>query len=247
MTARRLLYRPGIALALAICAATSCAREPMSNDQVSNPTTAQLADAVARGDAREIRRQIAAGVQPDAAGADGATLLVAAIGQGKLDSVQALLDAGADPNKPGGGGETPVHAAAFADDPAFLTAVLAHGGQADVRNPVTGATPLSRAILGGHVAQIKLLLDNGADPDLADNNSDAPLHVAARTNAGATVLLLLDKGASPLAKNSGGASFQSYYFSFPRNALNDRALAERRQVVAWLKAHGVPLEAGSEQ
>lgn len=56
--------------------------------------------------------------------------------------------------------------------------------------------------------------------------------------------MLLEAGADPMATNSGGASFQAYYFSYPpRNALNERALAERRQVVAWLKSHNVPLEA----
>ena len=50
-------------------------------------------------------------------------------------------------------------------------------------------------------------------------------------------------GASPLAENSGGKSFQPYYFGYRRELLNDRALDERRQVVAWLKANGVPLEA----
>jgi ankyrin repeat protein len=166
----------------------------MSNDRFTNPDLAPLADAVARGDGAEIRRQ-AANVDPDTPGGDGATLLVEAIGQGSLESVQALLEAGADPNRPGMGGETPVHAAAFAKDPQLLRAVLAQGG----------------------------------DP------------VAARTNAGAAILQLLDKGALPQARNSGGATFQDYYFAFQRKVLNERALAERREVVAWLKAHNVPL------
>lgn len=213
----------------------------MNNEQFSRPELAPLADAVAQGNAAEIKRQVAA-IDPDTPGADGGTLLVEAIGKQNLASVQALLEAGADPNRPGGGGETPMHAAAFVDDPAFLRTVLEHGGDSNVRNPTTGATPLVRAILGQNPEQVKLLLDNGADPNLADRNQDAPLHVAARTNAGEVILRLLDAGASPLAKNSGGASFQAYYFSFSRNVLNERALAERRKIVFWLKSHGVPLE-----
>lgn len=238
-------YGVGIFLALATWYVAGCSRQPMSQDAFSNPDLAPLASAVARGDAAEIRRHLAR-IDPDTPGADGATLLVEAIGKRQLASVEALLEAGADPNRPGAGGETPVHAAAFADDPAFLRAVLAKGGDPNASNPVTGAPPLTRAILGQHLEQVRLLLEAGADPDRADHNSDAPLHAAARTNAGAIILRLLEAGASPLAKNSGGATFQSYYFSFPRNVLNARALEERRAVVAWLKAHNVPLEAGAD-
>lgn len=232
-------------VAVSACCATGCNRQPMTNDAFRDPKLTPLADAVAHGDAAEIRRQLAA-LHPDTPGADGATLLVQAIGQQRMSSVEALLDAGADPNRPGSGGETPVQAAAFVDDPAFLAALLARGGDPDSRNTVTGAPPLSRAILGQHLAQVRMLLRAGADPNLVDHNDDAPLHVAARTNGGEAILLLLDGGASPTAKTGGGASFQSYYFSFPRNVLNDRALAERRQVVVWLKAHHVPLEANVE-
>lgn len=214
----------------------------MSNNQFANPQLAPLADAVARGDVAEIRRQLET-IDPDKPGADGATVLVEAIGAGRLDSVQALLEGGADPNRPGGGGQTPVHAAAFADDPALLQAVLAHGGDPNVRNPVTGAGPLTDAILAGNQAQLDMLLKAGADPGLADNNGNTPLHVAAGTNAGAIILRLLEAGAAPQARNSGGDSFQDYYFSFPHEVLNARSRAERQQIVAWLKAHDVPLAA----
>ena len=217
----------------------------MTNDAFNNPNLAPLAAAVARGDAAEIKR-LTANVHPDTPGADGATLLVEAIGKGQLASVQALLEAGADPNRPGGGGETPVHAAAFADDPALLRMILDHGGNPNVQNPVTDAPPLTRAILGMGNEQVKMLLDAGADPNDGDRNSDTPLHTAARTNNGAVILLLLNAGATPTAKNSGGATFQDYYFGLPRNVLNQRALAERREIVAWLKAHHVTLQAQVE-
>ncbi len=222
---------------------TGCDPQSMSNDAFANSSLEPLANAVAADDTAEIKRQLA-GVDPNTPGQDGATLLVAAIGAESLAATQALLDGGADPNTPGGGGETPVHAAAFVENPAFLKAVLAHGGDPNVRNPVTATTPLSRALRGPHLDNVRILLDAGANPELGDNNADMPLHVAARTNSGQGILMLLDAGADPMATNSGGASFQAYYFSFPpRNALNERAVAERKQVVAWLKSHGVPLEA----
>lgn len=215
----------------------------MNNDPFDKPEIAPLAAAVAAGDADEIRRQ-AQRLDVDSRGSNGATLLIEAIRNGKLASAQALLDSGANPDLADQDGQTAMHAAAFAADPAFLRAVLAHRGDPNARNPVTGATPLTAAILGLHPTQVKLLLDAGADPDLADHNRDAPIHSAARTNGGAILLQLLQAGADPMAKNSSGATFQDYYFGLSRNLLNARALDERRQVVAWLKAHQVPLHAG---
>lgn len=214
----------------------------MSNDAFTSSSTAPLADAVRRGDAAEIRRQLAH-VAPDTAGADGETLLMEAIRQRRAVSVDALLDGGADPNRVGARGDTPVHAAAFCGDPAILRAVLAKGGDPDARNPHTGATPLVQALLSPTTGQAEVLLEAGADPNLADANGDTPLHVAGRTNAGAAILALLRKGARPQVENSRGVTFQAEYFGFPANLLNARARAERREIVAWLKANGVPLEA----
>lgn len=218
-----------------------------SNDAFRNPELAPLADAVRRGDAAEIRRQLER-VPVDTPGSDGETLLVEAIRSGKVTSVQALLEGGANPNRANARGDTAVHAAAFSDDPELLRAVLAGGGDRNARNPNTGETALMKALLSPNAHQYEVLLDAGADPNLADNNDDAPLHVAGRTNAGAAILRLLGKGALPLAKNSGGATFQDYYFGYRVEVLNERARAERQQVVAWLKQHGVPLSAkvGSE-
>ncbi len=214
----------------------------MSNDAFSSPDLSALADAVQRDDAAEVRRQLER-IDADTPGNDGSTLLMAAIKQGRKASAEALLEGGADPNRADPSGETPVHAAAFSGNADLLRTVLAHGGDADARNPHTGATPLMQALLSPDAKQYAVLLEAGADPNLADHNGDTPLHVAARTNHGGAILALLQAGASPLAKNGGGASFQSYYFGYNRAILNDRALAERKAVVAWLKANGVPLEA----
>lgn len=214
----------------------------MNNDAFSNPELSPLADAVRRGDAPEIRRQLER-TPADAAGADGDTLLMEAIRARKPSSVQALLEGGADANRANARGDTPVLLAAFEGDEAVLKAVLAHGGNADARNANTGATALMQALLSPNANQYALLLAAGADPKAADRNGDTALHVAARTNHGGAILALLDKGAPAEGKNSGGATFQDYYFGYRTEVLNDRAKAERRQIVAWLKAHGVPLQA----
>ena len=94
--------RPVLAILIAslVCGSAACAREPtpMNHDAFSNPELAPLADAVRRGDAPEIRRQLER-VPADTPGSDGDTLLMEAIRQGKKSSVEALLEGGADPNR----------------------------------------------------------------------------------------------------------------------------------------------------
>ena len=81
--------RYGVAIALFpfIAAFAGCAAKPMSNDAFDNPTLAPLAVAVARGDAAEIKR-LTANVHPDTPGANGATLLVEAIGKGRMVGIE---------------------------------------------------------------------------------------------------------------------------------------------------------------
>lgn len=156
--------------------------------------------------------------------------------------VQAVLAAGADPNSIDPGGKTAVHRAAFADDPHLLDIVLAHGGDPNVRG-VAGTTPLVDAILARSYSleKVERLLAAGADPNLADPNGGTPLHTAARTNNGKAILILLNAGASPLAE-TGGETFQAFYFGYPRSILNERALAERHQVRDWLRQNDIDLE-----
>ena len=225
--------------------AASCARppEPMSTDApFASPQVAPLADAVARDDGAEVRRQLASGIAADTPGSDGTTLLQWAAKGGKLEAAEALLDAGADPNRPASKGTAAVHVAAFSGNGEMLALLLARGGDPDATNATTGETPLVRAILGGHPQQVRRLLDAGADPSRADRNGATPLHAAASVNDGATVLALLEAGAPATAENSRGDTFQPYYFQLPDARLHERARGERARVVAWLKAHGVPLE-----
>ena len=239
-------WRAAGVLLLAMLAAlpgTACSRNPMTPSPFDNPDIAPLADAVARDDGAEARRQLQR-IAADTPGSDGTSLLQWAVMGGKLEAARALLDAGADPNRISPGGGTPMHAAAFASDPDGLRLLLAHGGDPRVRNGATGETPLVRAIVGRRVAQARMLLDAGADPAAADPNGGTPLHAAAQVNASDLVLLLLEAGAPPLAKDSAGHTFQPVFFQRPAARLNDKGRADRAAVVAWLKANGVPLEAG---
>lgn len=228
---------------LLAASAAACSGPQTMDHPFNDPQLAPLADAALRGDADALRAGLA-GVHPDTPGADGTSLLQLAVAAGQPAAVEALLAAGADPNRQSPGGGSAMHVAAFGDDPALLRLLLEHGGNPDLRNHVTGETPLARAILGRGDAQVRMLLEAGADPGAADANGGTPLHAAGSINAGGLVLALLEAGAPAHAVDSAGDTFQPYYFQLDPKLLNERARGEREAVVEWLRAHDFPLEAG---
>ncbi len=213
----------------------------------NDPRAAELAGAAGEGDAARVRELVHAGADPNAHGDRGVTPLQFAMLAQDLDGMRALLDAGADPNLPGLGGATPVHMAAIADDPKYLRLLLDHGGDPNARHGETGAGPLAGATGPRTDAQFRMLLEAGADPNLADRTGNTPLHAAAMINAGEHVMLLLEKGANPNAKNAQDATFQPYFFRTEDRILTGEARANREKVVAWLRQNGIPLEAAAAQ
>lgn len=233
-------------LLLALCAA-ACRGDTMDAKQIfTDPEVAQLAGAAARGDAAGVREAVQQGADPNARGDKGMNVLQYALAEQSPDGLKALLDAGADPSRPGMGGSTVIHNASITDDAVYLEILLAHRADPDAPHGTTGAPPLAAAAGPRTDKQFRLLLSAGADPNRADRTGNTSLHVAAMINAGVHVLALLEAGADPRAKNAQGESFQRYYFKLPAERLSDSARREREAVVAWLKAHDVVLEAGTE-
>lgn len=236
-------------LLAAACSETSVpadkAKDMQAEKAFQDPKTAELADAAAHGDAARVRELVKAGANPNAQGERGVNLLQYALIAKSADGLQALLDNGADPNHPGLAGSTVVHAAAIADDPDYLRRLLDKGADPNVRHRISGAPPLSGAAGPRTDAQFRMLLERGAKPDLADNGGNTPLHIAAMINAGQHVLLLLERGANPNARNAQNATFQTYFFKTPAASLTAEAKQNREAVVAWLRAHQIPLEAGA--
>lgn len=209
-----------------------------------DPDAVALASAARHGNAYAIRTQVQEGADPDARGRDGVNLLQFSILAGSLAGFEELLDCGADPEAEGFNGTTALHTAALADDPSYLQLMLEQGADPDARNRRNGETPLAIAVSPRTSAQFSLLLDAGADPDASDTEGYTPLHRAAMINAGAHVLALLEAGASPQARSGQETTFQAYLFRTPEDSLTPGEKREREAVVAWLREHDVPLEAG---
>jgi len=114
-----------------------------------------------------------------------------------------LMDAGADVAAVDNDGLTALHWAACAGRRALTTAILEQGLLAVNCRADLGATPLMVACAARHLDVAELLLDAGADADLATPDGWRALHVAVRACAAPIVrLLLLKGGANPDAVSS---------------------------------------------
>jgi uncharacterized protein len=67
-----------------------------------------------------------------------------------------------------------------------------------------GRTPLHYAVIDGDLEAVRTRLDEGLDPDAADDNGWTPLHFAAARSNAAGVELLLARGANVVASDHAG-------------------------------------------
>ena len=139
-----------------------------------------------------------------------ARLLQAAAAGGHPDTVELLLRRGADADDPDIFGSSPLHAAAAAGNIGTMRVLLRHGaepGYSKYDAPLAvvsgeGERPLHLAVR--HPAAVELLLTFGASPNGRMLSGETPLHDAASTCAGASLLLLLEHGADPNVQDQYG-------------------------------------------
>jgi uncharacterized protein len=231
---------------------TACAREKAvmqaatvnrvdANQVFADPKVAALAEAIVDGEIDWVR-ELAKSTDLSVRGDKQVTLLQWALLNRNPEALRVLLDAGADPAQHGMDGDTVVHTAALANDPAYLTLLLAHRADANAANAETGASPLHAALIGKRDTQFHALLAAGADPNHADRMKNTPLHVAGQIGDSALALDLLQAGADAAAQNAQGVTFQRYLFMTRTALLTAEARSQREAVEAWLKAHGIAVE-----
>lgn len=112
---------------------------------------------------------------------EGRTALHLAALKGDAGEVRRLLSGGANPNLQCDQGWTPLHCATQLNSAECVSLLLAHGATLDLRDRF-GNTALWRAVMAskGEGAVIAILLEAGANRDLANDSGVSPVALAAR-------------------------------------------------------------------
>jgi ankyrin repeat protein len=107
----------------------------------------------------------AAGINIEAQARNGDTALMVAAYKRNKPAVEALLAKDAEVNKPGW---TALHYAAAIGDNEIVQLLLDKSAYIDAESP-NKTTPIMMAARGGHIRTVKLLLDEGADATLKND------------------------------------------------------------------------------
>src|SRR6267142_1778685 len=175
-----------------------------------------LSQACTNGSAKFVDLLLKAGANPNTPVATGVSPLMTCARSGNADAVEMLLVRGADVNaqEPAQNQTALMWAAAEAASGGAVQAL--RGGRANSATASEGGTPLLVATMRGQVPLALFLLEQGADPNIADAGL-TPLHWAATTWEGGT--------ANPV-----------YGFEDPMAGIPDRQA--KMKLVRALLAHG---------
>lgn len=177
----------------------------------------ELIEAARQRDTMRLQSLLLSGEDPDQTDSQGETALTWAAALGHTPIVKDLLAAGASVEKCGRRfGEPPLLLAAAGARRGIVSLLAVHA-DVDARAP-DGATPLLRALNPGQdrdpvlkkvAPVVEVLLEAGADPNLADLAGNTPLMAAAQLGDVSLVQRLLDAGADPGLRNAQGETAQS--------------------------------------
>jgi uncharacterized protein len=129
-----------------------------------------------------------------------------AIAAGKADKVSEILEYDSNAAKSwSADGFTALHFAAFFNRPEIARDLIRHGADvsAVARNPMK-VMPLHSAAAAHSGEIVRLLLENGASPNVPQEGGWVPLHEAAQIGHKEMVKVLLEYGADPQLRNNDG-------------------------------------------
>lgn len=170
------------------------------------PKTPEIAAAIAKGDADDVRRHLTADpsiLNPEDPKARAPLDL--AILRKQTDIVLVLLEAGANPSRADRSGSTPLHHAVTRNLPEVVTALLKAGAKPNELDK-SGWTPLHHAAAKNQLETTKALLDGGADPTTLSELGGTPLHEAATGGSKELIELLLKTKIDPSLKSKQGVT-----------------------------------------
>ena len=147
------------------------------------------------------------GVDVSATNKGNRTALMIACVKGNEDALNVLLNAGTDPNIVDDQVNTCLHCAVLGDSSKeILQAIISHGVNVNARNK-KNVTALMQACLKGFKDAINVLLNAGADPNIADPHDDTCLHSAASVYCSKEILqAIISHGVDVNATNKNNTT-----------------------------------------
>jgi ankyrin repeat protein len=213
---------------------------------------ADLAAAAAAGRTAKMQKLLDQGVDINARGEGGMTVLCWALLRNSKPGFLFLLEHGANPNVEGDGpnlmgvpGFSVMTYAAMNEDIWWLQTVLQHGGNPNFVSSVERATPIFPAINAGlpvspRIEHVRLLIKAGANLEARNYSGDTPALYAAYTHDYQVVYELLKAGADPKSRDEVGMTIASLIQRYPM--VESGPIYEwREKVIAQLKAAGIDL------
>src|SRR5687767_15167984 len=158
--------------------------------------SAPIADAAMAKDTATVRKLLKEGGDVNASQGDGMTALHWAAINGDAELASMLLYAGANVGaKTRIGGYTPLHLAAQVGNANVIAPLVASGAQVSALT-ATGATALMHAAHSGNADAVRILIENGADPNVKETaNGQTALMFAAASDRVEALKLLIARGA----------------------------------------------------
>ncbi|XP_054262267.1 ankyrin-1-like [Macrosteles quadrilineatus] len=136
---------------------------------------------------------------------NGARSIHTAARYGHVGIINTLLQKGEKVDVTTSDNYTPLHIAVESCKPAVVETLLGYGADVHIRGGKNKETPLHIAsrVKDGEKCGL-MLLKSGAGPNLATEDGQTPVHVAASNGNLATLLLLLEDGGDPMFKSKKG-------------------------------------------
>jgi hypothetical protein len=216
---------------------------------------AELAEAAKFGDVERIDAIVGEGVNVNAKGKEGISVLFYAMSGESLDGFRRLLERGANPNQQADDGDSVVSVAAARQESEALKLAIVHGGNPNLHTPVPPSTPnvtytdftptpIFNAIRGRNPENAKILIKAGADLSARDSFGNTPLIEAASSGSFEVMYVLLEAGADYRAKDEWGC------YKVTRDLLQERAgtapqsraFKARQKCIEFLRNKGIDFE-----
>lgn len=150
---------------------------------------------------------LAHGANVKAVNVGGTTALMVAARRGFTVIVRRLIAAGCPMDHQNRGGETALHLAAANGHTQCVSVLCLAGASENVATVATGATPMVKACIAGHLGAVKVLAKlHKRSPHVPDKHGWTPLMRAVSKGRGDVCRFLIQLGVDLLARNTNGAT-----------------------------------------